>query len=324
VAGSRTELDGLASTLRIATAQASLAMVQPLGWRDELAQGSPDLEFSGPKAMATQGDKILHVLWAKIGDQAAVHQGTGGRQMLPRSGLIIGLSTASKDLPTNLPEGLILAVSPNGKIGRMPLWLPRKLGQDPGHTARKAVWVGQQLPAPCAQPSTSPSCVQRMVRGNVITRLEKLDAASTMPDPGRAGWTPRLDGAPSMNGSTLLSLHAVAGSLRIEVPPWHDRVISQPQGVGAPPSSRRCLAERAFCAVGKGVCQVPIGVNTSFEASSSCSPAWWPASMASGPDPDQARAQPSNQKRSGSTCQAPALPGSKERSGGHLCTVDAV
>jgi len=42
-------------------------------------------------------------------------------------------------------------------------------------------------------------------------------------------------------------------------------VISQLKALEHTPSSRRCLAERAFLRQLEGGCQVPIGVNTSFE-----------------------------------------------------------
>ena len=57
-----------ASLLRIASRRSQLAMVQTHWVRDALLQAHPDLEIR-IEAMATQGDKILDVALAKIGDK---------------------------------------------------------------------------------------------------------------------------------------------------------------------------------------------------------------------------------------------------------------
>ena len=57
-----------ASQLRIASRRSQLAMVQTHWVRDELTKAHPGLEIS-IEAMATQGDKILDVALAKIGDK---------------------------------------------------------------------------------------------------------------------------------------------------------------------------------------------------------------------------------------------------------------
>ena len=54
--------------LRIASRRSQLAMVQTNWVKAELEQAHPDLTISG-EAMATQGDKILDVALAKIGDK---------------------------------------------------------------------------------------------------------------------------------------------------------------------------------------------------------------------------------------------------------------
>ena len=55
--------------LRIASRRSKLAMVQTLWVKDQLEKNIPNLEVS-IEAMATQGDKILDVALAKIGDKA--------------------------------------------------------------------------------------------------------------------------------------------------------------------------------------------------------------------------------------------------------------
>ena len=54
--------------LKIASRRSKLAMVQTLWVKDQLEKNIPNLEVS-VEAMATQGDKILDVALAKIGDK---------------------------------------------------------------------------------------------------------------------------------------------------------------------------------------------------------------------------------------------------------------
>ena len=54
--------------LRIASRRSQLAMVQTNWVRDELQKAHPNLAIT-IEAMATQGDKILDVALAKIGDK---------------------------------------------------------------------------------------------------------------------------------------------------------------------------------------------------------------------------------------------------------------
>ncbi len=54
--------------LKIASRRSKLAMVQTLWVKEQLEKNIPDLEVT-IEAMATQGDKILDVALAKIGDK---------------------------------------------------------------------------------------------------------------------------------------------------------------------------------------------------------------------------------------------------------------
>ena len=54
--------------LKIASRRSKLAMVQTLWVKEQLEKNIPELEVS-IEAMATQGDKILDVALAKIGDK---------------------------------------------------------------------------------------------------------------------------------------------------------------------------------------------------------------------------------------------------------------
>ena len=90
--------------LRIASRRSQLAMVQTNWVRDELQKAHPDLAIT-IEAMATQGDKILDVALAKIGDKGLFTKELEAQMLVGRAEIAVH---SLKDLPTNLPEGLIL------------------------------------------------------------------------------------------------------------------------------------------------------------------------------------------------------------------------
>ena len=103
------------------------------------------------------------------------------------------------------------------------------------------------------------------VRGNVITRLEKLDSGDydclILAAAGleRLGFGDRIHQI--IPGD--ISLHAVGqGALGIECVEGKPEVLEIIKVLEHTTTSRRCLAERAFLRELEGGCQVPIGVNS--------------------------------------------------------------
>ena len=90
--------------LRIATRRSKLAMVQTLWVKEQLEKLVPNLSVS-VEAMATQGDKILDVALAKIGDKGLFTKELESQMLLNKADIAVH---SLKDLPTNLPNGLIL------------------------------------------------------------------------------------------------------------------------------------------------------------------------------------------------------------------------
>jgi hydroxymethylbilane synthase len=106
------------------------------------------------------------------------------------------------------------------------------------------------------------------VRGNVITRLEKLDSGAYDCLILAAAGLERLGLADRIHEriDPSISLHAVGqGALGIECRQGDATVLGQIKVLEHLPTARRCLAERAFLRELEGGCQVPIGVNTRFE-----------------------------------------------------------
>ena len=251
--------------LRIASRRSQLAMVQTNWVKAELEKAHPGLTIK-VEAMATKGDKILDVALAKIGDKGLFTKELEAQMLVGRADIAVH---SLKDLPTNLPEGLMLGCITEREDPADALVLNAKNKHLNLATLPEGAVVGTSSLRRLAQLRYHyPHLVFKDVRGNVITRLEKLDngaydclilAAAGL---GRLGFEDRID--QSIPGD--ISLHAVGqGALGIECVENKPEVMEIIKVLEHGPTSQRCLAERAFLRELEGGCQVPIGVNTHFE-----------------------------------------------------------
>jgi hydroxymethylbilane synthase len=239
-------------------------MVQTHWVRDELAKAHPGLEIS-IEAMATQGDKILDVALAKIGDKGLFTKELEAQMLVDRADIAVH---SLKDLPTNLPEGLMLGCITEREDPADALVVHEKHTDKTLATLPEGSVVGTSSLRRLAQLRHHfPHLVFKDVRGNVITRLEKLDAGEydclilAAAGLGRLGLGERIHELIDPS----ISLHAVGqGALGIECRDGDAAVLEQIKVLEHIPTARRCLAERAFLRELEGGCQVPIGVNTRF------------------------------------------------------------
>ena len=252
------------SSLRIASRRSQLAMVQTHWVRDELAKAHAGLEIS-IEAMATQGDKILDVALAKIGDKGLFTKELEAQMLADRADIAVH---SLKDLPTNLPEGLMLGCITEREDPADALVVHEKHQDRTLATLPQGSVVGTSSLRRLAQLRYHfPQLVFKDVRGNVITRLEKLDAGEydclilAAAGLGRLGLGARIHELIDPS----ISLHAVGqGALGIECRQGDTAVLEQIRVLEHRPTALRCLAERAFLRQLEGGCQVPIGVNTRF------------------------------------------------------------
>ena len=240
-------------------------MVQTEWVRDELANAHPCLEIS-IEAMATQGDKILDVALAKIGDKGLFTKELEAQMLVNRADIAVH---SLKDLPTNLPEGLMLGCITEREDPADALVMHAKNKDLTLATLPEGAVVGTSSLRRLAQLKYHyPHLTFKDVRGNVITRLEKLDSGQfdclilAAAGLGRLGLGDRIHELIDPS----ISLHAVGqGALGIECRDGDAAVLEQIKVLEHRPTSLRCLAERAFLRTLEGGCQVPIGVNTRFE-----------------------------------------------------------
>ena len=233
--------------------------------RDQLLLAHPGLEIS-IEAMATQGDKILDVALAKIGDKGLFTKELEAQMLDNQADIAVH---SLKDLPTNLPDGLMLGCVTEREDPADALVVHSR-HQDKNLASLPAgAVVGTSSLRRLAQLKYHyPHLLFKDVRGNVITRLEKLDSGDydclilAAAGLGRLGLSNRIHELIDPN----ISLHAVGqGALGIECRVADPEVLTMIKVLEHRPTALRCLAERSFLRSLEGGCQVPIGVNSSFE-----------------------------------------------------------
>ncbi|MBD2393821.1 hydroxymethylbilane synthase [Cyanobacterium aponinum FACHB-4101] len=253
------------NTIVIGSRKSQLALVQTYWVKKELENSFPDIEFEVEK-MSTQGDKILDVALAKIGDKGLF---TKELEVGMLNGDVDFAVHSLKDLPTNLPEGLMLGCVTQRVNPADALVVHEKHKDKQLETLPEGSVIGTSSLRRLAQLRHHfPHLTFKDVRGNVNTRLAKLDAGEydaiilAVAGLERLGMGDRIHQVIPAE----ISLHAVGqGALGIECRTGDEKVLQVIKSI-EDPNTRDCtLAERSFLRVLEGGCQIPIGVNSSLE-----------------------------------------------------------
>ena len=242
-------------TLRIATRKSQLALWQAEYVRDVLLQYHPDLNVELVK-MTTQGDKILDTPLAKVG-------GKGLFVKELEAGLLSGDADIAvhsmKDVPVELPKGLHLSVI-------CPREDPRDAFISNDYASFEALPKGARLGTSslrrqCQLAAQRPDLNIIDLRGNVNTRLQKLDAGDYDAIILAAAGLKRL-GMQDRITETLspeISLPAIGqGAVGIECRVDDDWVNELLAPLNDRDTAIRVRAERALNHRLQGGCQVPI------------------------------------------------------------------
>ena len=252
-------------TIKIASRKSQLALVQTYWVQAELQKHFPDRTFE-VETMSTQGDKILDVPLAKIGDKGLFTKELEVKMLDNTADIAVH---SLKDLPTNLPEGLMLGCITERENPADALVVNAKNQQYQLETLPAGSVIGTSSLRRLAQLRHHyPHLVFKDVRGNVITRLEKLDSGDYDALILAAAGLGRLDLGNRIHQLILpeISLHAVGqGALGIECRIDDQEVLAVLKSLEHPETAARCIAERSFLRSLEGGCQVPIGVNTLVE-----------------------------------------------------------
>ena len=252
------------STVRISSRKSQLALVQTHWVQAELSKAHPDRQFE-VVTMSTQGDKILDVALAKIGDKGLFTKELEVSMLTKESDLAVH---SLKDLPTKLPEGLILGAITEREDPADALVIHEKLKDQTLETLPAGTVVGTSSLRRLAQlRHYYPHLTFKDVRGNLNTRLQKLDAGEYDALILAAAGLRRLGMGDRVHQviDPEISLHAVGqGALGIECRAEDPDILALFAPIIHYPTTQRCLAERSFLRELEGGCQVPIGVNTSI------------------------------------------------------------
>jgi hydroxymethylbilane synthase len=252
-------------TIRIASRKSQLALVQTHWVQEQLQKAFPDRTFE-VHTMNTQGDKILDVALAKIGDK-----GLFTKEL--EDGMLNGDTDFAvhslKDLPTRLPEGLMLGCVTEREDPADALVVHEKHKDKDLASLPEGSIIGTSSLRRLAQLRHHyPHLSFKDVRGNVITRLAKLDSGEYDALILAAAGLNRLELGDRIHQtiSPDISLHAVGqGALGIECREGDTEILDILKVLQHQPTADRCYAERAFLRELEGGCQVPIGVNTKIE-----------------------------------------------------------
>ena len=246
----------MSQTIRIATRKSLLALWQANFVKDELEKVYPALKVE-LVPMSTKGDRILDTPLAKLGGKGLFVKELEVAMLDGRADIAVH---SMKDVPMEFPEGLFLPVIAEREDPRDAFVSNKYSSID--ELPEGAVVGTSSLRRQCQMRAKRPDIIIKDLRGNVISRLGKLDA-----------------------GEYDAIILATAGLLRLELP---ERITSfiEPEtilpaaGQGAvgiecrkddaatieilsvlnhTTTSYRVRAERAMNRHLQGGCQVPIG-----------------------------------------------------------------
>ena len=252
-------------TIRIGSRKSQLALVQTHWVQGELQKRFPEINFE-VKTMETQGDKILDVSLSKIGDKGLFTQELEDDML---NGTVDCAVHSLKDLPTRLPEGLMLGcVTERENPADAMVAHEKHAGKNLDQLPEGAVIGTSSLRRLAQLRHHYPSFQFEDIRGNLNTRLRKLDEGQYDAIILAVAGLKRLDMADRIQQVVPadVSLHAVGqGALGIECRSGDDDILAVIKTLEHLPTAQRCYAERAFLRELEGGCQVPIGVNTVIE-----------------------------------------------------------
>ncbi len=241
--------------IRIATRKSPLALWQAEFVAERLRAAHPGLEVELVK-MVTQGDKILDTPLAKVGGKGLFVKELEQGMLDGRADIAVH---SMKDVPMDFPPGLTLAVVCEREDPRDAFVSNRYPALDA--LPEGAVVGTSSLRRQCQLRAARPDLEIRDLRGNVGTRLGKLDAgeydAIVLACAGlkRLGLADRITEALSPEES----LPAVGqGAVGIECRADDQAILDLLAPLNHPETAQRVAAERAMNHRLEGGCQVPI------------------------------------------------------------------
>ncbi|EMD41253.1 hypothetical protein CERSUDRAFT_109859 [Gelatoporia subvermispora B] len=264
---SSTSAPSSSRTFVLASRTSQLAQIQTNIVRDALAAAHPTVPFS-TSFMTTGGDHNQSQALYLLGGKALW---TKELEVALRERAVDMLVHSYKDVPTALPEGCAIAAVLPREDPVDSLVVRKGLPYTNLEEMPEGSVIGTSSVRRVAQLKRRfPNLVFKDVRGNLNTRMTKLDApdgpytALILAKAGmvRLGWGARITA--DLGPPTLF--HAVSqGALAIEIRADDAEAAALLATVSHWPTAWACAAERACLRVLEGGCSVPVGVHTAFE-----------------------------------------------------------
>lgn len=249
-------IDMAARTLKIATRKSPLALWQANFVKDRLEALHPDLQVE-LVPMSTQGDKILDTPLAKVGGKGLFVKELETAMLEGRADIAVH---SMKDVPVEFPDGLGLHTICEREDPR-DAFVSNHFNQI-DELPQGAVVGTSSLRRQCQLRAARPDLVIRDLRGNVNTRLAKLDAGEYDAIILAAAGLKRLDMAHRIAAfiEPEQSLPANGqGAVGIECRLDDHELHALLAPLEHPETRIRVLTERAMNRALQGGCQVPIG-----------------------------------------------------------------
>lgn len=246
----------MAREIVVGTRDSALALWQTNWVVDNLRKLNPGRSFK-VVSMKTQGDKILDVALAKIGDKGLF---TKELEVGMLAGEIDFAVHSMKDLPTVLPEGLTIGAICKRHDPSDVLIAQSSVGLKDMPEGAK---IGTSSLRRVAQLSKfRPDLEMVSLRGNLNTRMAKLERENldgiilAAAGVERMGWSDRITERIPFD----VCLPAVGqGSVGIEIRENDSEVYEVVNKLNHAPSEAAIVAERAMLKKLEGGCQIPIG-----------------------------------------------------------------
>ncbi|UJF19406.1 hydroxymethylbilane synthase [Vibrio sp. SS-MA-C1-2] len=242
--------------VRIATRKSPLALWQAYFVKAKLEQAHPDLTVE-LVPMVTKGDIILDTPLAKVGGKGLFVKELEVAMLEDRADIAVH---SMKDVPVDFPEGLGLVTICEREDPRDAFVSNNYDSLD--QLPEGAVVGTSSLRRQCQIRALRPDLVVKDLRGNVNTRLRKLDEGQYDAIILACAGLKRLEFESRIKSSLApeVSLPAVGqGAVGIECRLDDQRIIDLLAPLNDTETATRVLAERAMNLTLEGGCQVPIG-----------------------------------------------------------------
>lgn len=245
----------------VGSRNSKLALVQTNHVIGLMAKQYPDKTFD-LVSMSTIGDKVLDKALPKIGEKSLF---TKELETALEAGDVQFVVHSLKDLPTTLPEGLVIGAVLEREDPRDALVMHKDLENKELDSLPASSVIGTSSLRRKAQLlSKFPHLNVQSIRGNLNTRLRKLDESNefsaiilAMAGLTRMGWNSRITKV--LVGSEMM--YAVGqGALAVECVGDDSKTVQLLSILHHRETALQVVAERSFLCSLSGGCSAPVGV----------------------------------------------------------------